>query len=148
MSKAGRERLLAFGRTQASEPAHCFMVVSISGLSSTGDCRRVTPTEVCKGIKDERTVRTACPQPAVTNGLQRPTSLEGKTHAQLILAKRTTLHLKAEYICADMPSRPTFPLQSRAGPYIRNSLFRGRQRCRQVVLSCALPPGYLAFEGL
>jgi hypothetical protein len=28
---------------------------------------------------DERTVTTACPQPAVTNGPQRPTSLEGQT---------------------------------------------------------------------
>ena len=44
-----------------------------------------------RGSKDERTVTTACPQPAVTNGPQRPTSLEGQTRAQLILARRTPL---------------------------------------------------------
>jgi hypothetical protein len=31
-----------------------------------------------RGSKDERTVTTACPQPAVANGPQRPTSLEGQ----------------------------------------------------------------------
>jgi hypothetical protein len=72
--------------------------------------------------KDERTVTTACLQPDVTNGLQGPTSFKGQTRAHLILARRDDLQLKAEYICADLSSRPNFSLQSRGGPYIRNSL--------------------------
>jgi hypothetical protein len=67
---------------------------------------------------DERTVTTACPQPGTENGLQRPTDLEGQTRAQLIMARRADLHQKAEYICADLSSRPNFPLQSCGGPYI------------------------------
>jgi hypothetical protein len=38
--------------------------------------------------------------------------------AQLIMATRLDLHLKAEYICADLSFAFTFPLQSRGGPYI------------------------------
>ena len=38
--------------------------------------------------------------------------------AQLIMARRTSLHPKAEYICADLSCRPNFPLQSRGGAYI------------------------------
>jgi hypothetical protein len=76
--------------------------------------------------KDERTVTTACLQPDVTNGLQGPTSFKGQTRAHLILARRDDLHLKAEYICADLSSRPNFSLQSRGGPYIRNSLVPAR----------------------
>ena len=34
------------------------------------------------------------------------------------MARRTSLHRKAEYICADLSSRPNFPLQSHGGPYI------------------------------
>jgi hypothetical protein len=34
------------------------------------------------------------------------------------MARRVDLHLKAEYICADLSSQPNFPLQSRGGPYI------------------------------
>ena len=71
-----------------------------------------------RSSKDERTVTTACPQPGTENGLQRPTDLEGQTRAQLIMARRTSLHPKAEYICADLSSRPNFPLQSCGGPYI------------------------------
>jgi hypothetical protein len=76
--------------------------------------------------KDERTVTTACLQPDVTNGLQGPTSFKGQTRAHLILARRDDLHLKAEYICADLSSRPNFSLQSRGGPYIRNELVPAR----------------------
>ena len=36
--------------------------------------------------------------------------LKGQTRAQLILARRITLHPKAEYICADLSSRPNFSL--------------------------------------
>jgi hypothetical protein len=71
-----------------------------------------------RSSKDERTVTTACPQPGTENGLQRPTDLEGQTRAQLIMARRADLHPKAEYICADLSSRPNFPLQSCGGPYI------------------------------
>ena len=63
-----------------------------------------------RSSKDERTVTTACPQPGTENGLQRPTDLEGQTRAQLIMARRADLHLKAEYICADLSSRPRFSL--------------------------------------
>ena len=77
--------------------------------------------------KDERTVTTACLQPDVTNGLQGPTSFKGQTRAHLILARRDDLHLKVEYICADLSSRPNFSLQSRGGPYIRNSLEQARR---------------------
>jgi transposase len=73
---------------------------------------------VHRSSKDERTVTTACPQPGTENGLQRPTDLKGQTRAQLIMARRVDLHLKAEYICADLSSQPNFPLQSRGGPYI------------------------------
>ena len=34
------------------------------------------------------------------------------------MARRNDLHIKAEYICADLSSRPNFPLQSCGGPYI------------------------------
>src|SRR5437899_4668444 len=34
------------------------------------------------------------------------------------MARRTSLQPKAEYICADLSSRPNFPLQSCGGPYI------------------------------
>jgi hypothetical protein len=71
-----------------------------------------------RSSKDERTVTTACPQPGTENGLQRLTDLEGQTRAQLIMARRADLHRKAEYICADLSSRPNFPLQSCGGPYI------------------------------
>jgi hypothetical protein len=46
-------------------------------LSRTTKTARTFPLKSAKGSKDERTVTTACPQPAVTNGPQRPTSLEG-----------------------------------------------------------------------
>ena len=49
---------------------------------------------------------------------QRPSDLSGPRRAHLILARRTSLHPKAEYICADLSSRPNFPLQSRGGSYI------------------------------
>jgi hypothetical protein len=49
-----------------------------------------------RSSKDERTVTTACLKPAVTNGLQRPTSFKGQPRAQLILARRTTFHPKAD----------------------------------------------------
>jgi len=71
-----------------------------------------------RSSKDERTVTTACLQPGTENGLQRPTDLEGQTRAQLIMARRADLHSKAEYICADLSSRPNYPLQSCGGPYI------------------------------
>ena len=35
---------------------------------------------------------------------------KGQIRALLILATRTTLHPKAEYICADLSSRPNFSL--------------------------------------
>jgi len=38
--------------------------------------------------------------------------------AQLIIARIADLHTKAEYICADLCSRPNFPLQSCGGPHI------------------------------
>jgi hypothetical protein len=38
--------------------------------------------------------------------------------AELILARSTRLHQKAEYIAADLSSHPNLPLQSRGGPYI------------------------------
>jgi hypothetical protein len=41
---------------------------------------------------------------------EQPTDLKGQTRAQLIMARRTDLRLKAEYICADLSSRPRFPL--------------------------------------
>jgi len=49
---------------------------------------------------------------------EQPTDLEGQTRAQLIMARRADLQPKAEYICADLSSRPRLPLQSRGGPYI------------------------------
>jgi len=50
---------------------------------------------------------------------KRPTDLEGQTRAQLIMARRTSLHSKAEYICADLSLDQNFPLQSCGGPYIK-----------------------------
>jgi len=49
---------------------------------------------------------------------EQPTDLKGQTRAQLIMARRADFHKKAEYICADLSSRPNFPLQSCGGPYI------------------------------
>jgi hypothetical protein len=40
---------------------------------------------------------------------KRPTDLEGKTRAELIMARRTSLHSKAEYICADLSLDQTPP---------------------------------------
>jgi hypothetical protein len=62
-----------------------------------------------RSSKDGRTVTTACPQPNPENGPQRPTDLEEQTRAQLIMARRTDLHTKAEYVCADLSSRPNSP---------------------------------------
>jgi hypothetical protein len=76
------------------------------------------PPKSARSSKDERTVTTACLQPGPENGLQRPTDFEGRTRAHLILARRTSLHPKAVYICADLSSRPNFSLQSCGGPYI------------------------------
>jgi hypothetical protein len=87
-------------------------------LSRTTTTTKVSPPKSARSSNDERTVTTACPQPDPENGLQRPTDFEGRTRAQLILARRTSLQLKAVYICADLSSRPNFPLQSCGGPYI------------------------------
>jgi len=74
-----------------------------------------------RSSNDEKTVTTACLKSGPENGLQRSTDFEGQTRAQLILARRTILHPKAEYICADLSPRPNFPLQSCGGPYISGS---------------------------
>jgi hypothetical protein len=85
-----------------------------------------------RGSKDERRVTTACPQPAVTNGPQRPTGLEGQTHAQLILARRTTLHQRPNTFAQTCLLDQTFPLQSPCGPYIRNRLISPRLLATEV----------------
>jgi hypothetical protein len=87
-------------------------------LSRTTTTAKVPHRSLHRSIKDERTVTTACPQPGTENGLQRPTDLKGQTRAKLIMARRADLHQKAEYICADLSSRPNFPLQSCGGQYI------------------------------
>ena len=87
-------------------------------LSRTATATKVSHRSLHRSSKDERTVTTACLLPGTENGLQRPTDLEGQTLAQLIMARRADLHSKAEYICADLSSRPNYPSQSCGGPYI------------------------------
>jgi Transposase IS116/IS110/IS902 family len=65
------------------------------------------PTKVCTGAARTKEQSQLCARNLVPrNGLQRPTDLEGPTRAQLIMARRADLHPKAEYICADLSSRP------------------------------------------
>ena len=71
--------------------------------------------------KDERTVTTACLKPGPRNGLQRPTDFKGQTRAQLILARRTDLHLKAVYICADLSLDQTSPCSPAADHTFRGT---------------------------
>jgi hypothetical protein len=70
------------------------------------------PTEVCTGAartkeQSQRRVRSLVPRMV---SKEQPTDLEGQTRAQLIMARRTSLRSKAEYICADSSPRPRFAL--------------------------------------
>jgi hypothetical protein len=85
-------------------------------------------TEVCTGVaRTKEQSPTACPQPDPANGLQRPSDFEGQTRAQLILARKTSLQSKAEYICADLSSQPNFSLHPSGGPYIYRTNPHGDQ---------------------
>jgi hypothetical protein len=90
-------------------------------LYRTTTTNRVHQTEVCTGTartkeQSQRRVRSLLPRMV---SKEQPTDLEGQTRAQLIMARRTSLHPKAEYICADLSSRPTlFPCSRAAEPYI------------------------------
>jgi hypothetical protein len=76
------------------------------------------PTEVCKGVartkeQSQRRVRNLL----LRMVLKDRRVLKGQTRAQLILARRTTLHPKAVYICADLSSRPKLFPCSRAADH-------------------------------
>ena len=100
-----------------------------------------------QGTKEQsqRRVRSLVPR-MVTK--ERPTDLEGQTRAQLIMARSADLHTKAEYICADLSSRPNFPLQSRGGPYIPDTN-RVNERIGDYALIDASPCDHLtALRGV
>jgi hypothetical protein len=79
----------------------------------------IFPTEVCIRIArtKEQSKRRVCNLIPIMVFNDRPTCKD-RHAAELILARSTRLHQKAEYIAADLSSRPNFSLQSRGRPYI------------------------------
>jgi len=71
----------------------------------------IFPTEVCIGTArtKEQSQRRVCNLIPIMVFNDRPTCKD-RPAAELILARSTLLHQKAEYIAADLSSRPNFPL--------------------------------------
>ena len=92
---------------------------------------------------------------------EQPTDLKGRTRAQLIMARRTSLQPKAEYICADLSSRQLFPCSPAADHTLpvlipQHSAFwrRTHPECArrfganqlESLIECCLPRGRM-FQG-
>jgi hypothetical protein len=96
-------------------------------LVALGAAGKVLVRKVCTGAARTKEQSQRRVRGLVTRMVskEQPADLEGQTRAQLIMARRTNLQPKAEYICADFSSRPHFPLQSCGGPYISVTRYAG-----------------------